>query len=84
MTPLSVALSMILTLTLLASGCCSPTARTVPHLPPGKPSQATAQKIAEELQRDGLTPSVFRRVLMHMDEWRAWALALEAAGRWKK
>ena len=91
-TPLAVALSMILTLTLLVSGCCSPTSLTAPPLPPGKPKKVTAEKIAHELLRHHApgaqevtipTPLLIR-IFAHLDEWRAWALALEEAGRWSK
>lgn len=91
-TLLLVALSMILTATLLASGCCSPapTSTERPFLPPGKPRSSTAAEIAREIQSaprsEGsvtLPLSTVRKIFAHLDAWRAWALALEAAGGWR-
>lgn len=85
--------ALILWLTLLVSGCCSADpARVDPVLPAGKPNPRETQAIAEALT--ALPPSeggdvavpkeLLRRIFGHLDAWRAWALALEHAGRWSR
>jgi hypothetical protein len=95
---LVVALITTTLLTLWVSGCCSPQVSTSPPLPAGKPQQTTVADLAHRLTRhqplpgpDGRVPrditiprALLIDILGHLDEWRAWALALEEAGEWRK
>lgn len=90
---------LVILLTLLTlQGCCSgKTASTRPTLPLGRPDPATAKALATEFlrhyptrpgetppERVSFPPSFLFRVFAHLDEWRAYAKALEAAGDWEK
>lgn len=60
----------------------------------GRPSDAPAEQLARELlttwvydeteDRWSIPRSHVEQVLVERAEWRAWALALEAAGRWAR
>ena len=91
---LLLAAALLLVIPMACSGCCStPTVR--PLLPPGQPAAVTAERLAHELLRYypvggpvpdfvKIPPSYLQRVFAHLDEWRAYAKALEAAGDWEK
>lgn len=90
-TPLG-ALLLILAAILSALGCCSPspTLASPPPLPLGRPPQAEAAEVAEGLRRarvEGgqvtLDAQTVRRLSALVDAWRAYATALERAGRWR-
>lgn len=85
------ALGTILWVTLWGLGCSSVAPQTLPTLPAGKPAVTVTDGIARDLRAlpmDGDTVAVPRgllvRIFGHLDAWRAWALALEHAGRWAK
>lgn len=84
------ALISILIMILSASGCSSATIPPSPLKPVGKPSPETAREIYRDLQQAPRGPDavlvprpLMVRIFAHLDEWRAWALALEAAGAWR-
>jgi len=78
------------------AGCCDLPhyQKTIrPILPPGKPT-ATLEKRLERHDETGMwsdegavttlpTTDVFDLILIR-ERWKAWALALEAAGRWRE
>ena len=98
MTQLVAALAMMLMLILPVSGCSSAALSPQdPSLPVGRPSRATTERIALDVSRvvpvpsPGQPPSdevtlpreLLIRIFAHLDEWRAWAEALEHAGSWR-
>lgn len=85
-------LSMLLCLVTFQTSCCSPvqTPGPRPVLPAGRPEQAADQLIRRHLatwKPDGLNYVIVRQQLFDLilsrSRWRAYALALEAAGDWK-
>jgi hypothetical protein len=74
------------------AGCCSQTPTTLPPpiLPPGKPKDMTAELLKLETkwtdtgQRVTMPHHDLRLILSDRSRWRAWARALQAAGRWRK
>lgn len=90
-------LALTTTLILSGSGCCSlPSSLEAPRLPPGEPSRVIAERISKDLLRHHPLPTpgspppteitiprqLLVRIFAHLDAWRAWAKALEAAGQW--
>ena len=77
---------------LTVSGCCSATPQLDPALPAGRPadypmvSPGQPIRIDQWLVADGLTTlpnDEMSAILEFAGRWRAWALALVEAGRWK-
>ena len=88
-------LLLALCLVTFLTSCCSPEPTPLPRpaLPAGRPttsSDSLTKRHLEKWKLDATNPTIYRiekreliDVLLNRGQWRAYALALEAAGDWR-
>lgn len=74
---------LLLSAILFAAGCCSSAGvLPAPPLPVGRPQDRT-QALRAGLSEDPISDETLDLLLLDRAEWRAWALALKEAGKWR-